>query len=216
MKKTVLFLALAFLGLNTLKAQELSQGDKNWGLVFNMGASVDIESSSPGFSIGAAIGPYFKYAFTDVVIAEAEAKYSVRSNYGFENGVLQYLEVPALVCFQIGRGYIGFGGQYNYSLIKPSVISTKNSDLNYFSGVIEFAYIMHWIGRTFMYYSEEGVLACFRIGYGINKIKYTAKDVDFGVGGTRSFHPVFLESSVRWNIGQYFEGRRTRYSHRRR
>lgn len=211
MKKTVLFLALVLLGLSTLNAQELSQGDKNWGLIFSLGANLNLEQSF-GFSVGGGGGLYYKYAFTDVVLGELEAKYNVRSTEDL-NGVFQYLDVPALCAFQISRGYIGVGGQYSYNLGKASSI-TNVGTLNYFAAIMEIAFISHgYMSGHSVYYNETGFIAYLRFGYALNAIKYTTDNIS---DPNKNYHPFLIEALLRWNIGQYFDNGGRGSSRRRR
>jgi hypothetical protein len=211
MKRTVLFLAFVLVGLSTLKAQELSQGDKNWGLLLTLGANLNLEQSF-GFSAGGGAGLYYKYAFTDVVLGELEAKYNVRSTEDL-NGVFHYLDVPALCAFQISKGYIGFGGQYSYNLGKASSI-TNVGTLNYFAAIMEVAYISHWSGTNgWLYYDEKGYVVCCRFGYALNAIKYSTDNIS---NPNKNYHPFLIEALLRWNIGQYFDNGGRGSSRRRR
>ena len=211
MKKQVLFFAMLF-SISTLFSQGYSKGDWQFGPVLSVGTNMDIsEFGSWKLSIGG--GLFYNYAFTDVTCGILEAKYEFRTD--IENH-FQYINIPALVCFQFNNQYLGFGAQYSYCLSPAkNYLEIPGGTLNYPSAIIEYSYISHYSrSGNFVYYIPEGFRAIVRVGCSLTEIAYGLPGDSFH-SGSYKYRPFFLETTLRFDIGKYF-GNNTQKAKKRR
>jgi len=215
MKKSLLFLAIMLTAFSTVNAQDYNKGDWELGPIIGIGGNFNFKDEF-GFNIDLDAGLYGEYAFTDIVKGVLETKYEFR--WGIGDGNWHYLNVPALVCFQIGTGYIGAGAQYSFCLAPPKEsYSVSNGNLSYPSAFLEFSYITHWsTSGHYTVYSEQGFRAILRIGYALTPISYGIYD-DFNQSyKTFKYSPLFIESVLRFDIGKYFANNKVKTNRRRR
>ncbi len=211
MKKQVLFFAMLF-SISTLFSQGYSKGDWQFGPVLSIGVNMDITKfANSNFGIDG--GLFYNYAFTDVTLGIVETKYELRTDM---NTLWQYIHIPALICFQFNNQYLGFGAQYSYCLSPAkNYLEIPGGTLNYPSAIIEYSYIAHTIsnGHTITYI-PEGFRAIARIGYSLTNVAYGIAGGTFE-GGTFKYHPFFLETTLRFDVGKYF-GNNTQKAKKRR
>ncbi len=204
MKKLLLSLAIMLTAFSTLNAQDYNKGDWELGPMINIDANFKIKGDFD-FQIGGGAGLYGNYAFTDVIKGIFETKYDFR--WGTD-GNLQYINVPALVCFKIGTGYIGVGAQYSFCIDGHGFSTGK---LSYTSAIMEFSYKTKWASSgNYMIYSEEGFRNILRIGYAVTSIPYMAS------GGTLKYNPFLIEAVLRFDIAKYFTKNNLKAKRRRR
>lgn len=212
MKKQLLFLAMLF-SISTLFSQGFSKGDWQFGPVLSLGTTMDVPNFDRlDFNING--GLFANYAFTDITLGIIEAKYEFRTD--FENH-FQYINIPALICFQFKNQYIGFGAQYSYC-VSPAknYFEVPGGTLNYPSAIIEYSFISHVIGggRT-VTYIPEGYRAIVRVGYALTPISYGLAPSTFS-GGLYKYSPLFIETTFRFDIGKYFSKNTHKAKRRRR
>jgi len=212
MKKQLLFLAMLF-SISTLFSQGYSKGDWQFGPVLSFGTNMDI-TKFENIALTGNAGLFANYALSDVTLGIIEAKYEFRTD--FENH-FQYINIPALICFQFNNQYLGFGAQYSYC-VSPAKDYFKIPDgtLHYPSAIIEYSYIAHSIsnGHT-VTYIPEGFRAIVRVGYALTKISYGLVPSTFS-GGIYKYSPFFLETTFRFDIGKYFSKNTHKAKRRRR
>jgi hypothetical protein len=197
MKRTLSILSLVLImATQSVKAQEYSKGDWGLGPVIGISASTDFKDFD-NISLSGNIGLYGDYAFTDLIKGIVETKYEYRFNFDRH---FQYLNVPALVAFQLGSGYIALGAQYSICLATPKTyIVSSNTSFNYPSALLEFSYrsLLGGGGNSY-YYGEGRYRNTIRLGYALMPIKYLAENK------VANSNPFFIEFLIRFNLGKYF------------
>lgn len=164
------------------------------------------------FSIGG--GLFYNYAFTDVTLGILEAKYEFRTDF---TDHFQYINIPALICFQFNNQYLGFGAQYSYC-ISPAknYFEVPGGTLNYPSAIIEYSYISHYSrSGNFVFYIPEGFRVIVRAGCSLTEIAYGLPATDFHTG-LYKYRPFFFETTLRFDIGKYFSKNTKKAKKRRR
>lgn len=206
MKKSLLFLAIMLTAFTTLNAQDYNKGDWELGPIISIDANIRAKKDFDA-QIGGGVGLYGNYAFTDVIKGIFETKYDFR--FGGNEGNAQYINVPALVCFQIGTGYIGVGAQYSLCIDGNGFSTGK---LSYTSAIMEFSYKSKWArSGNYMIYREEGFRQILRIGYALTSIPYMTSN-----GNVLKYNPFLIEAVLRIDIAKYFTKNNLKAKHRRR
>lgn len=200
MKKLVLFLALMLTTLTTLNAQETIAGSWTYGPMIGMGAT---SNPKDDFQLYGSAGLFAQYAFNDVINLNLETKYAYR--FGISSDAWHYLDIPAVVFFRIGKGYIGAGAQYSQCLSSiDGFKKVSGQSTSYLSALLEFSFINHALrSGNWVSYSEKGFRNIFRIGYALTPLSLSKLD---GSGTISSYkgNPFFFETVFRFDISKYF------------
>ncbi|MFA6201085.1 MAG: hypothetical protein WC679_11835 [Bacteroidales bacterium] len=200
MKKIVLFLALMATTTTLLNAQETSAGTWKYGPMIGMGA---VSNPKDEFQLYGSAGLFAQYAFTDIINLDVETKYEYR--FGISSDAWHYLDIPAIVFFRIGNGYIGAGAQYSQCLSSiDDFVKVSGQSTSYLSGLLEFSYISHTsMNGNWVTYSEKGFRSIIRIGYAVTPLSFSKLDEYGGISSYKG-NPFFFEAVMRFDISKYF------------
>ncbi len=205
MKKTILLIAVLFFALSSSVAQKSKTNTIGFGPLVKTGG-VQIPENQFQMNLGG--GLFGQYPINKFMKVHGEIAYEYR--FAALSSSWQYIEVPALVTFQLGNGFIGAGLKYSQCIVKPNyVIGGVGSNYSYLSAIVEFSYqsAQSMFGNNLIISILSGFggyKTALRLGYAITPYSYNLENA-FGDIVNYKSHPFFAEAVLRYDLGRLFK-----------
>ncbi len=202
--KKIIVSVIAILFLCNVQAQSIDKGDITWGVSLGTGGNLlNNKVGDNEFAFNFNLGAYIQYAVFDNIALTCNPQYSPLYIMNIDyDGFMHYVDIPLTFGYQGDRGSIALGLQYSLNAGNSIDFYSKDK-LNYLSTFLEFSYR----GGTIYNLLSDNSTCIFRIGLGLNRIKY-APTMDI----YNESRPVFFQVIYRWNLSEIFSSS----NHRRR
>lgn len=209
MKKIILLIAIISLTLTSGFAQKPKSTSKagtiGFGPLVKTGG-VQIPENSFQMNVGG--GLFGNYSLNKYLKVHGEIAYEYR--FAALTYSWQYIEVPALVSFQLGSGFVGAGLKYSQCIIHPDyVVGGPGSNYSYVSAIVEFSYqsAQSMFGNNIfmsLLAGFGGYKTALRLGYALTPYSYNLMN---GLGEVTNYksHPFFAEAVLRYDLGSLFK-----------